>query len=60
MELLLRLVDTITVLAVDDEDEALGARVVVSPERPDLVLAANVPDVEFDILVGDGLDIESD
>ena len=60
MQLLLCLVDTIPVLAIDDEDEALGARVVVSPERPDLVLAANVPDVELDILVGDGLDIESD
>jgi hypothetical protein len=32
---------------------------VVAPQRPDLVLAADVPDVEFRILVRDGLDVES-
>ena len=30
------------------------------PQRPDLVLSSHVPDVEFDILVGDGLDVEAD
>jgi hypothetical protein len=37
-----RLVDAVAVLRVDDKDEALRARVVVSPERPDLVLSADV------------------
>jgi hypothetical protein len=32
----------------------------VSPERPDLVLSADVPDVEARVLVRDGLDVESD
>lgn len=30
------------------------------PQRPDLVLAADVPDVKLDVLVGDGLDVEAD
>jgi hypothetical protein len=32
----------------------------VSPQRADLVLAADVPDVELGVLVGDGLDVEAD
>lgn len=30
------------------------------PERTDLVLSADVPDVEFDVLVGYGFDVEAD
>jgi hypothetical protein len=32
----------------------------VSPQRADLVLAADVPDVELGVLVRDGLDVEAD
>jgi hypothetical protein len=32
----------------------------VSPQRTDLVLAADVPDVEFGVLVCDSLDVEAD
>ena len=32
----------------------------MSPQRPYLVLPADIPDVEFDVLVGDGLDVEAD
>jgi hypothetical protein len=35
-------------------------REVVSPQRTDLVLAADVPDVEFGVLVSDRLDVEAD
>lgn len=35
-------------------------REVVSPQRPDLVLATDVPDVEFGVLVCHGLDVEAD
>ena len=35
-------------------------REVVSPQRTDLVLAADVPDVEFGVLVCDRLDVEAD
>lgn len=37
-----RLVDAVSVLRVDDKDETLRARVVVSPERPDFVLSTDV------------------
>ena len=32
----------------------------MSPQRADLVLTANVPDVELGVLVCDGLDVEAD
>jgi hypothetical protein len=35
-------------------------REVVSPQRTDLVLAADVPDVEFGVLVCDRLDVKAD
>ena len=60
VQLLSRLVDPCAVIGVDDEDEALGAGEVVAPERADLVLAADVPDIELDVLVGDGFDVEAD
>lgn len=43
MQLLLGFVDALLVLAVDDEDEALRAGVVVPPQWPDLVLPSDVP-----------------
>ena len=45
---------------VHDEHEALRARVVVPPQRPNLVLPADVPDVELHILVRHRLDVEAD
>jgi hypothetical protein len=33
---------------------------VVSPKRPDLVLSADIPDVEARVLIRDGLDVEAD
>lgn len=59
VKLLPRLVDTVSVRAVHHEDEALRPRVVVPPEGPDLVLAAHVPHVELNVLVGDGLHVEA-
>ena len=32
----------------------------MSPQRADLVLAADIPDVELCVLVGNGLDVEAD
>lgn len=59
MQFLLRLLYPFPVLAVNDENKSLRASVIVSPERSDLVLAANIPNVEFHILVSDSLDVES-
>lgn len=48
------------VAGVDNEDQTLCARVVVSPERPDLVLATDIPNIELDVLIGNALDVEAD
>lgn len=32
----------------------------MSPQRPDLVLSSNIPNIELYVLVGNGLDVESD
>lgn len=32
----------------------------MSPQRPNLILSANIPDVELDVLVCDGFDVEAD
>eukprot|EP00413_Alexandrium_margalefii_P015357 CAMPEP_0204533932 /NCGR_PEP_ID=MMETSP0661-20131031/12579_1 /ASSEMBLY_ACC=CAM_ASM_000606 /TAXON_ID=109239 /ORGANISM="Alexandrium margalefi, Strain AMGDE01CS-322" /LENGTH=327 /DNA_ID=CAMNT_0051540351 /DNA_START=136 /DNA_END=1118 /DNA_ORIENTATION=- len=59
-ELLPGVLDAVAVVAVHDEDQPVGALVVVAPERPDLVLAADVPNGEIQILVLNRLDIEAD
>lgn len=51
--------NTIAIVAVDDEDDTLGVLEVVSPERSDLVLPTDIPHGELDVLVLDGLDVES-
>ena len=30
------------------------------PKRPDLILPSHIPNIELDILIGDGLDVEAD
>lgn len=59
LQLLAGLDDTVTVIGVDDEDDTLRVLEVVSPERADLVLPADVPHGELDVLVLDRLDVES-
>ena len=60
MQFLLCLVYPLSILAVHDKDEALCSGVIVSPQRPNLVLAANVPHVELDILIRHRFDVETD
>lgn len=47
------------VVGVNHKNETLGAGEVVPPQRTDLVLTANIPHVEFDILIRHGLDVEA-
>lgn len=51
--------NTISVIAVNDEDNALCILEVVSPQGPDLVLSTNVPHRELNVLVFDRLYIEA-
>merc|ERR1719271_2026173 len=59
-ELLACVLDAVTVVAIDDEDEALRVLVVVAPQGADLVLAPHVPDGEADVLVLHCLHVEAD
>jgi len=60
LQLLTSLDNTVTIVAVDDEDDTLGVLEVMSPERTDLVLTADIPDGELNVLVLDSLDVETD
>mmetsp|Transcript_37923 Transcript_37923/g.88757 ORF Transcript_37923/g.88757 Transcript_37923/m.88757 type:complete len:225 (-) Transcript_37923:6-680(-) len=59
VQLVPRLAHTVTIVRIDDEDDALRVLVVVAPERADLVLASHVPHGERDVLVLDSLDVEA-
>jgi hypothetical protein len=59
LELFPGLDDTVTIVAVDNEDDTLGVLEVMPPQRSDLVLATNIPNGELDVLVLDSLDIET-
>lgn len=59
LEFLSGLDDTIPIVAVDDEDDALGVLEVVSPQRTDLVLTTDIPHGELDVLVLNSLDVEA-
>lgn len=60
LQLLTSLDNTVTIVAVDDEDDTLGVLEVMSPQRTDLVLTADIPDGELNVLVLDSLDVETD
>lgn len=59
VQLLLRLLNALAIVGVHDEDQSLRVLEVVSPERTDLVLTADVPHCERDVLVLHRLDVES-
>lgn len=59
LKLLTGLDDTVTIVGVDDEDDTLGVLEVMPPQRADLVLSADIPHGELDVLVLDGLDVEA-
>ena len=51
--------NTVAIIAVYDEDDALGVLKVMPPERPNLVLTTNVPDCELNVLILDCLNVEA-
>lgn len=59
MKFLFRLFDPFAVLTVHDKNEALCPCIVVPPQRPDLILSTNIPDIESDVLIRYGLDVEA-
>lgn len=59
LKLLASLRNTITIVAVNNEDDTLSVLEVVSPQRSDLVLSTHIPHGELDVLVLDSLDVEA-
>jgi len=59
VKLLLGIISTIAIVGINDEDKTLGVLVVMAPQWADLILATDIPHGEADVLVLDGLDVES-
>jgi hypothetical protein len=51
--------DTVTIIAINDEDDTLGVLEVMSPQRSDLILSTNIPYGELNVLVFDSLNVET-
>ena len=60
VDLVACLVDAVAIVRVDDEYERLRVLEVVPPQWTYLVLAADIPRCEFEVLVADSLDVEAD
>lgn len=52
-------INTVRVVRVDHKDKTLRVLVIVTPQGTDLILTTDVPHCERDVLVLDGLDVES-
>ena len=59
LQLLSGLNNTITIVAVNYEDDTLGVLKVMSPQGPDLVLSTHIPDGELNVFVLNSLDVET-
>lgn len=51
--------NTVTVIAVNNENDTLSVLEIMSPERSDLVLPTNIPDCELNVLVFYSLNVEA-
>jgi len=59
LQLLASLDNTVTIVAVDDENDTLGVLEVMPPQRSDLVLTTDIPHGELNVLVLNSLDVEA-
>lgn len=53
------LYNSLAIVAINNENNALGILEIVPPKRPNLVLSTNVPYGELDIFVFNGLNVET-
>jgi len=60
LEFVTGLANTIAIVGIHDKDDALRVLEVVTPQGTDLVLAPDIPNGEGDILVFNGLNVETD
>jgi len=59
VQLITSLTDTVAIVTVHHEDQALGVLEVMPPEGANLVLTTNIPDSKADVLVFNSLDVET-
>ena len=59
VQLLSSVIDSVSVVGINNEDDALGVGVVMSPQLSDLVLTTDVPNVERDVFVAHLLHVET-
>lgn len=59
LQLLAGLDNTVPIVAVNHENDTLGVLEVVAPEGADLVLTTDIPHGKLNVLVLDGLDVET-
>jgi hypothetical protein len=59
LQFLSGLIDAVSIVAVNHEDDTLGILEVMSPQGSDFVLSTHIPDRELNVLVFYGLDIEA-
>jgi hypothetical protein len=59
LQLLTSFYDAIAIVAVDNENDALGVLEIMPPQRADLVLTTNIPNCELNVLVLNGLNVEA-
>ena len=51
--------NTIAIVAVNNEDDALGVLEVMSPQGSDLILSTNIPYSELNVLIFDSFNVET-
>lgn len=51
--------NTVTIVAINNEDDTLCVLEVMSPQGSNLVLSTNIPYRELNVLVFDSLDVET-
>lgn len=59
LELFTGLDNTVAIVGINNKDDTLGVLEIMSPQRSDLVLSSDIPHGELNVLVLDGLDVES-
>jgi len=60
VQFFLGLADSLSIVAVHNEDQSLRVLEIMSPQGPDFVLTADIPDGEGNVFVFDGFDVEAD
>ena len=53
------LLDPLGVCGIDDVDQRVGIGEVVAPVFPEGLLSSDIPDVQFEFIVGEVLDVEA-